>query len=226
MTEQLQKRMSTLLSWLTLVAIVLACAAPVSAQTPESIPAHTPDQNVRTFMSVNGGLRALTGNLDSHQRPADTLFDLSGGVHVARNLWFGVGVSRSRVQQRGDASGYIRPGDLSVFDTLARRSTAIHFQALKAVPVKPSLSVTFFGGPTLFNSGRVATPTFTTEQSNSTLGFSIGADVAYYFSRSIGVGWLARYGRGTVELPATGGLRHEDVNVGGLRTGFGLRVRF
>lgn len=97
--------------WLAAV-IVLTGAAPVSAQ---------PD--VRAFISVNGGLQALTGNFSQsvvfaesggvygdvlsgaaaqEQASFETsyvfrtgmLFDVSGGVHVGRYFGFGVGVSR------------------------------------------------------------------------------------------------------------------------------------
>ena len=82
--------------------------------------------------------------------------------------------------------------------------------------------VRFAGNP----YGRVeSTTAFATGQSNSTLGFNIGADIFYYFSDTVGIGWLIRYSRGTVGLPSCGGSML-DIQAGGLQTAAGLRLRF
>ena len=73
------------------------------------------------------------------------------------------------------------------------------------------------------------TATFTsatnTEQSESKVGFHAGADVAVYFSDTIGVGWLARFSRATVDFTSPDG-GTVSVDAGGFQTGGGLRIRF
>ena len=65
----------------------------------------------------------------------------------------------------------------------------------------------------------------TASQSNSKIGFNVGADIAYYFSDRVGIGWLTRYSEATVGLPSVDG-GTVSVQAGGLHTVGGLRVRF
>ena len=118
----------------------------------------------------------------------------------------------------------------------------MHVQAIWVVPVSEGLQVAVFGGPTFFNITQdlvtdvlftqaypfdtaAYTGATTGRQSESTVGFNVGADVAYYFSGRIGVGWLARFSRATADLPShDGGTVAFDT--GGFQTGGGLRLRF
>ena len=120
--------------------------------------------------------------------------------------------------------------------------TAVHLQALWTIPVGRSVAITLFGGPTWFNVTQdlVTGVTFDQaypydeatyagpslgEQTVSTIGAHVGADVAYYFSKWIGVGGTVRYSRGAVEFDsADGGIVESDV--GGAQTTGGLRIRF
>ena len=63
------------------------------------------------------------------------------------------------------------------------------------------------------------------DEAADTVGFNVGADVAYYFTGNFGVGWLTRYSRAMVEVPSASG-ETLDIEVGGLHTAVGLRVRF
>ena len=65
----------------------------------------------------------------------------------------------------------------------------------------------------------------TGEQSRSTVGFNAGVDVAYYFTDTIGVGWLTRFSAGTIDLPSAGD-GSVDVPAGGFHAAGGLRLRF
>ena len=178
------------------------------------------------------------------------LFDVSGAVRVAPYFALGVGMSRFMVEETASVSAQVphpiffnRDRSISgASPPLTRRETAVHLQALVVVPLTRSFTVTGFGGPTLFEVEQQLvtdvnfthaypydTATFssavTSPQSADTVGFNVGADVAYYFTGNVGVGWLTRYSRAMVQVPSAGG-ETLDIEVGGLHTAVGLRVRF
>ena len=61
-------------------------------------------------------------------------------------------------------------------------------------------------------------------QSESKIGFNVGGDVAYFFSRQVGIGVTAQYAGATVEMTVPSGTA--DVMAGGGQIGGGLRLRF
>ena len=178
------------------------------------------------------------------------LFDASGGVRVWRNFGLGVGVSRfSRADEASVSAQVPHPlffnRDRSITGTsspLTRGEIAVHLQAVAVVPASRSLTVMVFGGPTFFNVTQhlvadvrfahsypfetaAFSETVTRPESSSKVGFHAGADVAYYFSDTVGVGWLVRFSRATIALPsANDGM--VSIPAGGLHTAGGLRVRF
>lgn len=270
MTRQSRIRRSTALR-LACAAVALAAAAPASAQAP---PGET-----RAFVTVNGGLQALTrgfsedvvfsesggvyedvlsgaaaqeqARFESDYRLRNAaLVDASGGVRIASHFGIGVGVSHFGVEDAAAVSAlaphpFFLDRDRSLSGAsppLTRRETAVHLQALALVPAIPSVTVTVFGGPTFFDVSQqlVTDVRFTHEypydaaafasavasrRSGSKIGFNVGADVAWYFSTHLGVGWLTRYSQATVELPSAGGGVIE-VRAGGLHAAGGLRLRF
>ena len=179
-----------------------------------------------------------------------TLVDVSGGMRVAPYFALGVGMSRFMIEETASVSAQVphplffsRDRSISgASPPLTRRETAVHLQALVVVPVTRSFTVTGFGGPTLFEVEQQLvtdvnfthaypydTATFssavTSPQSADTVGFNVGADVAFYFTSNVGVGWLTRYSRAMVEVPSASG-ETLDIEVGGLHTAVGLRLRF
>ena len=54
----------------------------------------------------------------------------------------------------------------------------------------------------------------------STNGFNIGADVAWYFTKNVGVGGIVRFSSATAAFSVG------DVDAGGALVGGGLRLRF
>ena len=179
-----------------------------------------------------------------------TPLDVSAGVRVAPYFALGVGMSRFMIEETASVSAQIphpiffdRDRAISgASPPLTRRESAVHLQALVVVPVTRSFTVTGFGGPTFFNVEQQLvtdvnfthaypydTATFssavTSPQSADSVGFNFGADVAYYFTGNVGVGWLTRYSRGIVELPSASGETF-DIEAGGLHTAVGLRLRF
>ena len=178
------------------------------------------------------------------------LFDVSGGVRVGSYFGVGIGVSRSNLEETASVSAqlphpFFLHRDRAISGDsppLGRGETAVHLQGLVMVPATSSFTVTAFGGPSLFNVEQQLvtdvnfthaypydTASFSSavvgRESNSAVGFNVGADVAYYFSRNVGIGWLTRYSRAAVELPSASG-EVVEIDAGGLHTAVGLRLRF
>ena len=65
----------------------------------------------------------------------------------------------------------------------------------------------------------------TGEQSGSAVGYNIGVDVGYFFSRYVGVGALVRFSGASVDLVSQDEGRI-SIDLGGLHAGGGLKLRF
>ena len=191
------------------------------------------------------------GSFDaSYPAGDDTGFDVGGGVRVWRNLAVGANVSVFSRESDAGITGQLphpfwfdRPRAISgTVAGLARTETAVHVQALWVIPVGRSVAITLFGGPTWFNVSQdlvtginfdqsypFDTATFTDgsvgDASVSAIGAHAGADVAYYFSKWIGIGGTVRFSRGSVEFDSPDGDTVEN-DVGGVHTTAGLRIRF
>ena len=253
---------------LTAALVALGGAAPASAQ-----------QSVRAFISINGGLQALTGDFSqdvvfpesgglyrevlsaaaaqeqsrfesSYRFRTGMLLDVNGGVNVTRHLGLGIGITQFDTTDPASISAQVPhpfffDRDRSISGAsrpLTRNERAIHLQARAVVPATDSFTVTVFGGPTVFSVGQqlVTDVRFTHEypfdtarfssadlrrEFGTAVGYNLGADVAYYFSANVGIGWLARYSRATVEL-APGNDDTLAIRAGGLHAAGGLRLRF
>ena len=57
-------------------------------------------------------------------------------------------------------------------------------------------------------------------------GFHVGGDVNIFFTRVVGLGWFAKYSRGTVEVFEPLSEVDVEFKAGGFQTGGGLRLRF
>ena len=115
--------------------------------------------------------------------------------------------------------------------------TAVHVQIAYLVPVGRKLTVVAFGGPSFFtvkqsvvtavqfrNEYPYDEATFTgatvaSEEEKKT-GFNVGADVAYYFTKNVGVGGIVRFSSTTTTFSLG------DVDAGGALVGGGVRLRF
>ena len=178
------------------------------------------------------------------------IVDVGGGVALGRGLALGVGYSR--FNQSGEARVDARIPHPFFFDrdrsiagsaaNLIRTETAVHLQLRWFAPLGGRFSVGFFGGPTFFTvtQGLVTAVDFsqsypfneasftsaaTGEDSASAVGYNVGADVGFFFSRSVGVGVLARWSRASVDV-GTEAEGRVPVAGGGLHAGGGLRLRF
>ena len=115
--------------------------------------------------------------------------------------------------------------------------TAAHLQIAYIVPVGPRMTVVAFGGPSFFtvkqsvvtavqfrdeypyDEATYTGATVGTEEEQKT-GFNVGADVAYYFTKNIGVGGIVRFSSTTATFSLG------DVDAGGAMVGGGLRLKF
>jgi hypothetical protein len=176
--------------------------------------------------------------------------DVAGGMRVWRNLAVAAGVTRFSRSTPVILNGTIphpfffsRPrsvaGDIS---NLKREELAVHVQARALVPVNRRMQVMAFGGPSFFSvkQGIVTDFTYsesypydtasyasaaTTNAKESQVGFNVGGDFAFFFTRQLGVGASAQFSGTEVEVPSADG-RTQKLKVGGFQAGGGLRVRF
>lgn len=199
--------------------------------------------------------------VDDYEYSGDLSYGVAGGVLVAlvRGGSVGGGVSLTRTTYSTDLREEISlphptvPGVIveDSFTTSApdRTETALHLHAVYAPPTPEQLRVRVFLGPTIFrlelpiagtiswifpvNPPRVVIQDVEFgEESETVVGGHVGADVAYFFSRSVGIGASVNYSRATEEfefspLDAPSGEQIvEEVTLGGLSAALGVRFRF
>ena len=177
-------------------------------------------------------------------------FDVSGGYRIWRNLAVGAGVTVVSRSTTAAYSGSIpnplylnRPNLVSGTFPSSNSETAINLQAAWGIPVSPKMLVVLFAGPSIFSVKQTVmqaqglavsagypydstTATVSTEEvSRTAFGFGVGADVSYYFSKTVGVGGMIRFVRGTADMPVNG-QPSVGVPAGGFQIGGGLRIRF
>jgi hypothetical protein len=176
-------------------------------------------------------------------------FDIAGGAMLWRRFAVGVGVTRFYRSTPATLTGSV-PHPL-VFDRdrpvtgsvggLKREELAIHVQARAIAPIGTRLQVAVFGGPSFFQVKQGMATAITWSESypfdeatfasattatgeGSKVGFHAGADVAYFFSRTVGIGGAIQFSGTTVDIEV-GGNTHR-AKAGGLNAGGGLRLRF
>ena len=177
-------------------------------------------------------------------------FDVAAGAVVWRQVTAAVGVSQFTVSTPGAVTAAIphpfffnRPrsvgGDVA---GLKREELAIHIQARSVMPVGTRVQVMLFGGPSFFHVKQTMVTDYTynesypydaatfrsattTDASVSAIGFSVGTDVAFFFTRQVGLGATVQFAGAHVDLPGALGTTIE-VKAGGGQAGAGLRLRF
>ena len=181
---------------------------------------------------------------------SDVIFDIGGGVRLPFDLGVGIGVSRFDTSDAVSLDARIphpfffdrnRPVAGSA-PGLTRTETAVHVQVRWFAPVDDPLELSVFAGPTFFsvNQDLVTTVGFdqtypfdvasfasasTSEQSESAVGYNVGAEVAFFFSEVVGLGALVRFSGASVDL-ASEDAGVVPVDIGGVHVGGGLRLRF
>jgi hypothetical protein len=177
-------------------------------------------------------------------------FDVAGGARVWRWLAVGAGVTRFSRSTPTVLNGTIphpfffsRPRSIDAdVSGLKREELAVHIQAQALAPIGKRFQVAVFGGPSLFHvkQGLVRAFTWTdsypydaatftaaqtAEADGTSLGFNVGGDFAFFFTRQIGVGGTLQFSQATVEMSGAGDSAL-DVKAGGAKAGGGLRLRF
>jgi hypothetical protein len=173
-------------------------------------------------------------------------FDVAGSARIWRQLAVVAGVSRFTHTTPGALQAQVphpfffdRPRTVSgTVDTLKREELILQAGAGGMFAIGPRLAVTVFGGPAFFQVKQDTVTAFTytetypydtasfrsattSSASQSKIGFGGGADVAFFFTRHVGVGGVVQFASATLNLSAA-----DSVKVGGLQTGGGLRIRF
>lgn len=127
-------------------------------------------------------------------------------------------------------------------DGLDASETAIHGQVLFFMPTRGPLRMTLSAGPSRIEAERAIvtgvqfdesfpfdTATFRTADrrvlTESKVGFHVGADVAFMFTRAFGIGGMVRFSRAEIEFTRPDGGR-VPVEAGGVQAGAGLRLAF
>lgn len=178
-------------------------------------------------------------------------FNVSVGASLWRNIGIGVGVTRYSKNTPTALNASVphpfffnRPrtvdGEVA---GLKREELAVHVQARATFVPTERIQAVVFAGPSFFsvkqgivNDFEVSetypydTATFsrgiTTDVDESKIGFNVGADVGYFFTRQVGVGGSVQWAGTTIDAPASSGTGSFELKAGGFQAGGGLRLRF
>jgi len=198
--------------------------------------AYFEDATLRTQQDVEGGAMAEVG----------------GSVRVWRQLGLGATYSHFNGSNEVRVEGAIpHPLEFSQLRgielagvNLQHRQRATHLFAGWTVPLPfdERLSVTVFGGPSLFSLRQgLVTHAVIRERGNpftsvdveigtsdyiqNGVGVNVGSDVVFMPTTSFGIGFIFRYTKVSIDLPSTFG-QTLSMSIGGFQTGGGLRFRF
>jgi len=177
-------------------------------------------------------------------------FSAGAGAMLSPHFGIGASVERSTASTPVAFSGALphpfffeRPRNISAdISGLKREELALHAELRAVWPVHPRVQLAVVGGPSLFRVSQRIVSDFTYTQSypydeaqfatsetlmatKTRIGFNIGGDAAFFFTRQIGIGAKVSMSRTTVDLPIDDD-REAEVEAGGLITGIGLRLRF
>jgi hypothetical protein len=200
---------------------------------PASAAAAYLDQNINvTDFGLAGGVGFVHGiGVSLH-------FD---GQNYSQPAGLGISIPSPYFLNRIAADGSVTAG------LLERRERAVDIGAEYIIPSPAWLRVRVFGGPTYFHVTNqmvaiisydqvasalipinvVAITKYTsTEVAGWSIGFHVGADAAYFFSRHVGVGGGTRFNRGTVTVKDPLSNQDADLRLGHLALSGGLRLRF
>jgi hypothetical protein len=186
----------------------------------------------------------------SYEAPSAPAVDMGGGVRIWRRVAVGAAVTYTRQKAVADIDAsvphpFFLQGHRSLDDSvpdLLRAETAVHIQLAWFAPVDERVRLAIFGGPTVFRveqdivTGLEFEETFPFDEvaleeariarrKETVVGFHAGADIMYRMTRTLGVGAVARFSRGTVSV-VTEGTQEADLTAGGLLLSGGIRWFF
>lgn len=170
------------------------------------------------------------------------VFEVGGAYRVMRNISVGASVSFLSGSKTASTAEATIPDPVfyDSFRTVTKTTSGlthaergVHLQAMWFLPVIDRLDVALSGGPSFIRVEQQLTTTITVPagtqdlnvasgtETGTAVGLNAGVDASYMITPRYGVGLSVQYSGGSVNLPSA-----PDFKVGGVRTGFGLRVRF
>jgi hypothetical protein len=179
----------------------------------------------------------------SYEVKSGPTIDAGGAVRLWRQLGVGVAFTSFKDDRDITISGTLphpfffdRARSISGTTPGTREETAVHLNAVFFAPVGKKFEVLLFGGPSFFSVKQTVvtdirysesypfdSATFTSavvsEEKESKVGFNVGADVGFYFSKYIGVGGIVRFSKATIPFSL------DDLDAGGASVGGGVRIR-
>lgn len=201
----------------------------------------------RATFPVYGESASLSG---SQKIGSSTMFDIGGGVRVWHRLTLGVSLNTMSTHSDLTVTGTVpnplfanRPRNVTArAEDLGHSETDAHLQASWFVPITSHLDVSIFLGPSFFHvtqeqlSGinlaeggfpynQVTVTGVTTDKHDDTaIGYNVGVDGTWLFTRRLGIGAFVRYTHATAEFKS--GDSTSSLAVGGPQAGIGLHIRF
>ena len=199
--------------------------------------------DTRSFEPPFAGDREMRTLAADYSVQSGMSLDLGGGFRVWRALAAGVSVTRFKDSRDVPVSGTVphpfffnRARAVNGVTSGVRQEMAVHVDAMWVVPIRPKMTLALFGGPSFYSVKQTAVSDFdynqsypyddvtltrviSSDESSSVTGVNFGADVGYYFTETIGIGGLIRFGRASVDTSIG------SIDVGGPEVGFGLRIR-
>jgi opacity protein-like surface antigen len=201
--------------------------------------------------SASPTIYAESGTLGaSYDVPAGPGFSGSAAFRLWKNLGIGASVSSFSTIFPAEVTGSIpnpftfgqpRTFEGSVAD-LARKELAIGIHLRGMFQLSPKFGVSVYAGPTRlsltqdaivairyteaypYDSATFSAAQIATDKVNK-WGVGAGADLAYYFTKNLGIGLGLRYSGGETELVSLGSSPLKS-KLGGSEFGGGLRLRF
>ena len=186
-----------------------------------------------------------------HRVEGGAIVDAGGSVTVWRQLALGATFTELRTSDTATLAGSVphslvvgRPRSVgSQGLSFEHRERATHIQIAWVFPIGDDerMDLTISGGPSFFSVTRDVLGNFTVtetappfsevlvdverrENTSSGWGGHVGADVTYMVTSVFGLGGFVRFATGSVDIPiATDPV---PVDVGGVQTGGGIRIRF
>jgi hypothetical protein len=194
-------------------------------------------------------LEEATFDID-YATESELFFDGGAIVRLWGNLGAGVAVSRYTDDTAATVEGNLphpfhfnQPRSIEgETPELRRRETATHLQVAWMAAPTERVRFVVSGGPSWIQAEQgVVTEVRYTEafpfdeatfssvdrviEKETAVGFNVGVDVIWAFSRNVGVGGLLRFSRATANIaPAEG--RSIELELGGLQAGGGIRILF
>jgi hypothetical protein len=194
-------------------------------------------------------LEQATHDID-YATESELFFDGGAIVRLWGNLGAGVAVSRYTDDTPATVEGSLphpfhfnQPRSIEgETPDIRRRETATHLQIAWMAAPADRIRFIVSGGPSWIQAeqGVVTDVRYTeaypfdeatfssvdrTIEKETAVGFNVGADVIWAFSRNVGVGGLLRFTRATTDIaPAEG--RSIELELGGLQAGGGIRILF